>query len=107
MTPLERALSLCRTLDPEIQCNSVIALLYIARRPGSSPTDLSNHLALTSGAGSRLVARLSEWDRFRVRGLHLVASEPDPVDRRVRRLSLTPKGARFVDDLVGCLDAPP
>ncbi|MEY3231455.1 MAG: hypothetical protein RL689_1544 [Planctomycetota bacterium] len=103
MTPLERALSLCRTLDPEIQCNSVMALLYIARRPGSSPTELSSHLDLTSGAGSRLVSRLSEWDRFRVRGLQLVAAEPDPVDRRVRRLCLTPKGTRFVNELAACI----
>jgi len=64
------------------------ALLHVRRNPGSSLSDLAEHLGTSLPATSELVARLVAQG--------LVARLPDPASRRRLRLTLTAAGA---DDL--------
>lgn len=56
------------------------ALLHIAANPGVRPTELREHLGITSAGVTTLVDRLVQR--------HAVRREPDPDDRRVNRLSV-------------------
>lgn len=99
----ERALHAFRECDPEIQCNVVLALLYVARKPGCPLNDLTDYLNVTNGTSSRIVARLSSFRTraSRIKSLEFVEATTDRVDRRIKRLSLTPKGAAFVRRVLG------
>lgn len=57
------------------------ALLHIAGNPGIRPTQLRDHLGITSAGITALIDRLVE------RGI--VRRDVDPDDRRVNRISLT------------------
>lgn len=57
------------------------ALLHIADNPGIRPSELSTHLGITSAGVTALIDRLIE------RGI--VRRDPDPVDRRVNRITAT------------------
>jgi DNA-binding MarR family transcriptional regulator len=101
---LEKALEYGRTLDAEVQCNHLLTLLYVARRPGCTMTELWDYLQITSGAGSRLVSKFTEYGAHRVKGLNLLSCDTDPDDRRLKRVTLTPKGAQFVRHLLDLID---
>ncbi|MFE7845810.1 MarR family winged helix-turn-helix transcriptional regulator [Microbacterium sp. NPDC057407] len=57
------------------------ALLHISDNPGIRPTQLRDHLGITSAGVTALIDRLAE------RGI--VRREPDEDDRRVSRITLT------------------
>ncbi|GAB2846609.1 MarR family transcriptional regulator [Microbacterium insulae] len=57
------------------------ALLHIAEHPGIRPTQLREHLAITSAGVTALIDRLVD------RGI--VRRDVDPDDRRVNRISVT------------------
>lgn len=98
----ERALHAFREYDPDIQCNVVLALLYIARTPNCMTTELTGYLNVTSGTTSRVVNRLSDSrPRSSIKPFGFVDTVVDNVDRRIRRLSLTPKGAAVVRRVLG------
>jgi DNA-binding MarR family transcriptional regulator len=64
--------------------------LGMLRQAGQLPiTALSTRLGLSMSATSALVQRLVEQD--------LVARTEDPSDRRQKQVTLTPKGAEFMD----------
>ena len=56
------------------------ALLHIAANPGIRPTQLREHLGITSAGVTALIDRLAD------RGI--VRRDPDDVDRRVSRISV-------------------
>jgi DNA-binding MarR family transcriptional regulator len=51
--------------------------------------DIANQMSISNAAASQLVDKLVQ--------LGLVARSEDPVDRRAKRLSITPKGTRLLD----------
>ncbi len=59
----------------------VRALLYIAAHPGARPSDLRDHLGVTSAGVTTLIDRLS--------GRRIVRRDIDEEDRRVNRISLS------------------
>jgi len=71
-------------------------VLATLRRTGEpyqlSPTDLFDHLMVSSGAMTNRLDRLQEAG--------LVRRRPDPRDRRALLIELTPKGIKLVDRLL-------
>jgi len=63
-------------------------LAHLSRRDGMIQSDLAEVLELGKAALGKLVDRL-EASRF-------IARRPDPADRRVKRIHLTPDGMRMV-----------
>ena len=62
-----------------------MVLARLARRPGCSQTELAEMMEVERATAGRLLDRLEENG--------LVRREPDPVDRRVRRVFPTPSAA--------------
>ena len=71
----------------------VLAALRRAGAPFSlTPTELYRSMMLSSGAMTNRIDRLE--------GRGLVVREPDPKDRRGRKITLTPEGRGLVDEAV-------
>jgi hypothetical protein len=79
------------------------ALLFIAENPGTRPTQLRDHLGITSAGVTALIDRLV--------GREVVRRDVDPSDRRVSRITLTidlsadpwSSLTRFDDDFEGAV----
>ncbi len=96
-TRLANVLHKVRELDPEMPAQTLLAVLLIATNESFSQQDLRDALGVASSTSARISARLSEWEKFPNQpGLSLVKSEINPVDRRLRLLSLSAKGKAFV-----------
>lgn len=68
-------------------------LYFVGRNPGISVGGLLDILAVSKQALGAPLRQLTEMD--------LVALEPDPEDRRVKRLNLTPAGQSLEAELTG------
>lgn len=70
-----------------------ISVLFRLHYGGScGVSDLGDHLGVSNAAASQMVDRLV--------GMELLKRSEDPVDRRVKTLALTPKGAALVLDSI-------
>lgn len=67
-----------------------LALVYVLHHEGMTQTDLQNLLEITRGACTQLVDRLVRSD--------LLERRPDPHDRRVNRLVLTPAAEQLTGE---------
>lgn len=68
-------------------------LYFIGRRPDVSVRGLLELLAVSKQALNAPLRQLSE--------MNLVAALPDPADRRIKKLRLTPEGQRLEAELTG------
>jgi DNA-binding MarR family transcriptional regulator len=71
-------------------------LFRLANEPDAPQHELASDAGLDPGAVSRLVSKLSSDG--------IVQTRQDPADRRVRRVSLTTKGARLEQSLAPVVD---
>lgn len=92
-----------RVLEDDMQAQTVLILLHIARKPHLQMKDLEEATGLASSSISRNVAALGKVHRKGKAGLDLVTAYEDPEDRRFKRVHLTPKGRKFIDTLNGFL----
>jgi DNA-binding MarR family transcriptional regulator len=69
------------------------ALFYIRREDGISVGDLATRMAITTQALHKTLRDLIDRK--------LVRSAPNPINRRFRRLTLTPAGRRFEAEISG------
>lgn len=92
-----------RKLDTEMQAQTMLAFLYIARMDATdSPatvSDVAEYLGLTSASASRNVAALSEWSRHQKAGHNLVEARENPAFRSQKFIRLTAKGKRMIKTL--------
>lgn len=84
---------------PQIETQSVHAFLTIAARPGITVQEVGQACGLTTASATRNVAYLMEYRSADKPGHGLVSMALDLHDRRVKRLSLTPRGQALVDAL--------
>lgn len=96
---MQLALSIAREIEPSMHIQVLMGLLHIAMHPGCSTGDLMEALSTTSASAARITGRLSTWERPAAPGLGLVNIETDTNDRRLRIITLTPKGRRMVERL--------
>ncbi len=66
------------------------AIFHIHRMGSCGVTDLGDHLGVTSAAASQMLERLVQQG--------LILREDDPDDRRVKRIVLTDKGHRILEE---------
>jgi uncharacterized membrane protein len=60
---LRGVVTAAREVDPEMPAQTLLALLEVANEPGITMKDLQDRLGLSSAATSRVISRLSEWER--------------------------------------------
>lgn len=94
-----------REVDPEMPAQTLAFILAAYAGDGDvTQNTVGDRLGLSSSAMARIAARTGEWEKYpSVPGLKFVTSEPDPYDRRFRKLAMTEKGKRFVEDLLKTL----
>lgn len=78
-----------REVHPHLEPNTYGLLLWLRRSSAVRLTDLAARLGVGKGTLSRQIRGLE--------ALGLVSREPDPVDRRAARLTLTEEGQRRFD----------
>ena len=74
-------------------------LFFVAAHPGLTVAEIYRALVSNTSIASRTFAVLSDIGTPSAKGLDLVEMRPDERDRRLRRLYLTPKGVRFLEEL--------
>jgi DNA-binding MarR family transcriptional regulator len=93
-----------RKLNPEMQAQQMAIFLAVVAKPESTITDLANVTGHSTGTVSRNVAALSQIHRKGMPGLDILVAKEDIMDRRNKRISLTPKGVRVMSALEALLD---
>jgi DNA-binding MarR family transcriptional regulator len=93
-------------LDKEMPAQTLMAFLLVASAgpDGIVQNELQQKLGLSGAAVSRNVTFLSKARGVGLPGHGLVESEIDEVNRRHRRLTLTPKGERLAEKLSKIID---
>ena len=92
-----------RKLDSEMQAQTMLALIYVARMEESgapaSIKEVGDYLGVTSASASRNIAVLSKWSRHNKAGHDLVEAYENPMYRSQKLIRLTPKGKRVIKTL--------
>lgn len=84
--------------------NQLMILLAIARQPGITQKELANETGQSPSAVQRNCATLGDKHALSDReGLRLVETVQDPVDNRRMIQFLTPKGRRFMEQVVSTM----
>lgn len=97
-TAIRRALGIFqefRNLQPTMPIKTASIFTYIAANPGISMGELSKQTNTKQSTCSRIVAVLSEWEKYEVPGFGLVWTEDDPKERRRKLIHLTDVGEEF------------
>jgi DNA-binding MarR family transcriptional regulator len=97
-----RIVILFRELDPDIQFSVAQVFLMVAQAgdEGVSLTDIANKANLGLSSVSRHVAALGKINRKHEEGFGLIRTHEDPMERRRRLCTLTPRGKAFLHQLV-------
>lgn len=98
-TALIHALQRLRDVHPDMTLFQTQFLLAVAANPGATQREVYDLLGSNDSVASRTLSLLGEYGSRSVAGLELIEFKPDPNDRRVRRLNLTPKGRRIVNGI--------
>jgi len=95
---LDRALRFARArLSPDITAQRLLILVAVYFHEGLSQRELLNHLESTSiTALSRNIADLSSLTTKKLPGPGLLELRVDPLNLRVKRVFLTTKGRKFM-----------
>jgi DNA-binding MarR family transcriptional regulator len=99
---LIKLLAEVRKIDGEMQAQTLMTLLMIARAPGISQVEIADKLDISKSTVSRNVTALSDYKNQRSSkgGYGFVTQRVDPNNRRYRQLFLTPEGQAAVQNLV-------
>jgi DNA-binding MarR family transcriptional regulator len=89
---LRRSIDLLRTFDKEIPGQVISVFFYVCSRNGCKTTPMPKDLGLAQSSISRCTDWLSDYHRLGKPGMGLIVKKRDPMDQRVKRLWLTPKG---------------
>jgi DNA-binding MarR family transcriptional regulator len=93
-----------RKLNAEMQAQQMAIFLAVVAKPECTVTDLANITGHSTGTVSRNVAALSKIHRKGMPGLDIIQAKEDVLDRRNKRITLTPKGQRVMAALEALLD---
>lgn len=89
-----------REVDGEMPVQQMLVLLFVAANEGSTQRDLTQALDMAASTASRNLAALSKVHRLGRAGHGLIDWKEDVLDRRVKRLHLTPRGRQFMKELL-------
>lgn len=94
-----RSLQRLRDLHEDFTALQLQILLLIAETPDITQVDIHKAVGVTDSAISRNIALLSSVGSRSRDGLGLIDFRTNPVDRRERFLTLTPRGVRLINDM--------
>jgi DNA-binding MarR family transcriptional regulator len=77
-----------------------MCLVQVAAQPGINQKTLYEELGATGSSASRILALLSDVGDRNTAGLDLVKATAGGVANRERKLYLTPKGKRLIEEIV-------
>lgn len=90
-----------RALGNDVPLQQILVLLYISSKgSGCTQAEMREDLDMAASTASRNIAALSKVHRLGKEGLGLIDWRDDLLDRRVKRIHLTPKGRAFMKDLL-------
>lgn len=106
---LDRALRFARArLNPDISAQRLLILLNVYFNEGMSQRQLLDELESTSiTALSRNLADLSAFTTRKTEGPGLLELRTDPMNLRIKRVHLTPKGRRLIRDWIAAMGRAP
>jgi DNA-binding MarR family transcriptional regulator len=96
-------LSIFRKVDGDMAVQQMIVFYWVVMNEGGSQREMCVDLDMPNSTASRNIAALSLVHRLGKEGLGLVTWTDDLMDRRVKRLVLTPKGRTFARSLLQTL----
>lgn len=100
----DRGLRQCRTaIDPTVPTQLVQALLAVHFNEGQTLTEIADNLGTNVSTASRQLLDLGERNRKGEPGYGLVDRKVDPMNLRVNRYALTPKGRLLVKELANIM----
>jgi DNA-binding MarR family transcriptional regulator len=104
MARLYRVLEVFRQIDPEMPAQTVATFILIAGKPGITVREVQDALGIASSSASRNVAALRKYPRRDGSpGPHLIDTEEDARDRRIKHLILTAAGRRLYQTIVSLM----
>lgn len=89
-----------RKLDAEMQMQTALVFLLVAKNEGCAVRDLEGWTGLSSASCSRNIASLSNVNRKGRPGHNLISAKVDTIDRRQRNLFLTIKGRKVLENVM-------
>lgn len=101
------AIEVARSFHPEMMTVDLAVMLHVyAKGPGGvTQVDLRTKMGMEPAHITRVVARLSEWERpLTKKGHALLFNEIDPSHRSRRILTLTAKGERLVGQILAATE---
>ncbi len=101
---LERTLRLARaSIDPLVPTQLVQAFLAVATNEGRTLTEIAENLGTNISTASRQLLDLGDRNRKMAPGYQLVDRQVDPMNLRVNRYTLTPKGRILIQELASIM----
>ena len=90
-----------RKINNEIQAQTVQTFLAIAmsKKEKVPMSELMETLGISQASCSRNVAFFTDWTRKKQKGPNFLTCREDPMERRRKLVSLTPKGKQFYNSL--------
>jgi len=98
---LINALETFSTIDGEVQLQTMLAFLYVARRGTCTQKDVEIELGMTNATASRNISYWTERRFDRRPGIGFIERREDDHDRRYKVLQLTARGRSFFEKLTG------
>jgi DNA-binding MarR family transcriptional regulator len=98
-----KAIEALRVLDATMQIQSVAALLAAAVEEGQTINEIGRKIDVTPSSASRNLSSLGELDWKKRPGLQLVEYRISPVNLSEKRVYLTSKGKKVIEQLVSIL----
>ncbi|QBE66862.1 MarR family winged helix-turn-helix transcriptional regulator [Pseudoduganella lutea] len=90
-----------RKLDPDMNMPMAMSFLVIAQNDGISVKEVAEKVDMGMASVSRYVALFGKPGTGEKKGLGLVVSVEDPMERRRKTISLTAKGREVIAKLQG------
>ena len=100
MALLTEALAQLKNLDGDMPVSQALSLILIAGNEGLSLKELAQKTEIGMASASRYVSNFGKVTKPGSKGLGLVAAVEDPLERRKKIITLTPKGRTFVNKLI-------
>lgn len=105
---LAEALARVRDLYPDMTVAQLEMFLRFAATPGASQTEVRAAMgAFSDSRASRTVAILGSAGDRKTQPLHLLEAAEDPRNRNYKRVFLTAKGRRLVEDITASIGKGP
>ena len=82
-------------VDSEIQIQTMLAFLAVARRGVCTQKEIETELGMTIGSASRNISYWTDLKKPGVEGIGFIERVDDPRDRRYKLLRLTDTGKAF------------